>query len=73
MKHTGNVHTFVPRLIFWELTKRCNLHCAHCRAEAGEVDSSGDMDLGEIQRVIDDIAAQLQTDYGAHRRRAAVP
>ncbi len=23
-----------PRLIFWELTKRCNLRCVHCRAES---------------------------------------
>jgi MoaA/NifB/PqqE/SkfB family radical SAM enzyme len=22
------------RLIFWELTKRCNLACKHCRARA---------------------------------------
>jgi len=60
VKHAGNAHTFVPRLIFWELTKRCNLHCAHCRAEAGEVDSSGELDLGEIQRVIDNIAAHYK-------------
>lgn len=25
------------RLVFWELTKRCNLKCVHCRAEANEV------------------------------------
>ncbi|MGC2647740.1 MAG: hypothetical protein WA261_15780, partial [Candidatus Sulfotelmatobacter sp.] len=23
-----------PRLIFWELTKGCNLRCIHCRASA---------------------------------------
>lgn len=25
-------NTFLPRLIFWETTKRCNLSCLHCRA-----------------------------------------
>jgi len=33
MKH-GHLHAHTPRLVFWELTKRCNLRCAHCRAEA---------------------------------------
>ncbi len=26
----------IPRLIFWELTRSCNLACAHCRAEGEE-------------------------------------
>ena len=25
-----------PRLIFWEVTKGCNLRCIHCRATAKE-------------------------------------
>ena len=32
----------IPRLIFWELTKRCNLNCAHCRAEAEDIDYSNE-------------------------------
>jgi len=47
---------FTPRLIFWELTKRCNLRCVHCRAEAGE-SSSNELSFGEISRVIDEIAS----------------
>jgi heme b synthase len=47
----------VPRLIFWELTKRCNLACAHCRAEAEDVDFSGELALDEIEKVIDDITS----------------
>lgn len=46
-----------PRLIFWELTKRCNLACKHCRAEAAEMDYSGELDLDCAKKVIDDIAA----------------
>ncbi len=46
-----------PRLIFWELTKRCNLACKHCRAEAAEMDYSGELDLDSAKKVIDDITA----------------
>jgi len=29
-----------PRLIFWEVTKACNLRCVHCRATACELSST---------------------------------
>ena len=44
-----------PRLIFWELTKRCNLACSHCRAESEDIDYEGELSFEEIKRVIDDI------------------
>ena len=53
MKMTQNI----PRLIFWELTKKCNLACVHCRAEAEQVDYSGELKLNQIYKVIDDIAS----------------
>lgn len=46
----------IPRLIFWELTKRCNLTCAHCRAEAENIDYSGELHTNEIKKIIDDIS-----------------
>lgn len=46
-----------PRLIFWELTKRCNLKCLHCRAEADESYFDGELGLEKIKAVIDQIAA----------------
>ncbi len=45
-----------PRLIFWELTKRCNLRCVHCRAEADENAAPDELPLDVIRNVIDDIA-----------------
>ena len=39
---TGNGHNpqpQKPRLIFWEVTKGCNLRCIHCRASATELSS----------------------------------
>jgi AdoMet-dependent heme synthase len=47
----------VPRLVFWELTKKCNLNCIHCRAESENSQYEGELSLGEIKAVIDDIAA----------------
>jgi MoaA/NifB/PqqE/SkfB family radical SAM enzyme len=42
-----NGHTsaekFVPRLVFWETTKGCNLRCIHCRATATELSSPTDL------------------------------
>ncbi len=50
----------IPRLIFWELTKECNLHCIHCRAEAESARFEGELSLGDIQRVIQDIASRYK-------------
>ncbi len=52
MKHLNK-----PRLIFWELTKRCNLNCIHCRAEADDQEFSGELQTGNILRIIDDIVS----------------
>lgn len=46
-----------PRLIFWELTKRCNLKCAHCRAEAEDNSFTGELGLEKIKRILDNISA----------------
>lgn len=47
----------VPRLVFWELTKECNLRCIHCRAEAESSCFEGELSLEDILRVLDEIAA----------------
>lgn len=43
------------RLVFWELTARCNLACRHCRAEAQVQAVEGELDTAEILRVAGDI------------------
>lgn len=49
---------FEPRWIAWEVTRRCNLKCVHCRSSS-ELQVSGhpDFSTGEAYRVIDDIAS----------------
>src|ERR1700722_12354215 len=46
-----------PRLIFWEVTKGCNLRCIHCRATATELSSPTDLPTAKALDIIDQIAA----------------
>ncbi|MBN2039293.1 MAG: radical SAM protein [Spirochaetes bacterium] len=46
-----------PRLIFWELTKRCNLNCIHCRAEAENILFENELSTEQIFSIIDDIVS----------------
>ena len=48
---------FKPRLIFWEVTKGCNLRCIHCRATATELSSPTDLPTTKALEIIDQIAA----------------
>jgi radical SAM protein with 4Fe4S-binding SPASM domain len=45
------------RLIFWEVTKGCNLRCIHCRATATELSSPTDLSTANALGIIDQIAA----------------
>ena len=45
-----------PRLIFWELTKGCNLRCIHCRATATELSAPSDLSTQAAKDIIDQIA-----------------
>jgi radical SAM protein with 4Fe4S-binding SPASM domain len=49
--------TSKPRLIFWELTKGCNLHCIHCRATATDLSSPLDLPTAKAKAIIEQIAA----------------
>lgn len=46
-----------PRLIFWEVTKGCNLRCIHCRATATELMSPRDLSTPQALDIIAQIAA----------------
>jgi radical SAM protein with 4Fe4S-binding SPASM domain len=45
------------RLIFWEVTKGCNLRCVHCRATATQLSSPSDLSTAKALGIIDQIAA----------------
>jgi radical SAM protein with 4Fe4S-binding SPASM domain len=48
---------FLPFLISWNITKRCNLRCAHCYLDAAELEGSDEITTEEGIRFIDDIAS----------------
>ena len=50
-----------PRLIFWELTKKCNLQCQHCRAEADDSYFEGEMNFDNVKKTIDNISSTSST------------
>jgi heme b synthase len=49
---------FAPKWIAWEITRRCNLRCVHCRsASETEVKGHPDFPASEAFRIIDDIVS----------------
>ena len=54
---SGHRDVIEPRLqlVAWEITRSCNLFCAHCRASAAHEKYSGELSTKECFRVIDEI------------------
>ncbi|MBI5327735.1 MAG: radical SAM protein [Deltaproteobacteria bacterium] len=49
---------FIPFLISWNITKRCNLKCSHCYLDASELEQGkGELPTSEAKRIIDEITA----------------
>lgn len=44
-----------PRLIAWEITRSCNLRCAHCRGSSVQEEYSGELSTGECFSLVDSI------------------
>lgn len=45
------------RMIAWEVTRSCNLACAHCRAASSSAPYPNELTTGECFKVIDEIAS----------------
>ena len=46
----------MPHVVAWNLTRRCNLECAHCYIAAGPSESaSSELTTAECQRITDEI------------------
>lgn len=49
---------FEPKWIAWEMTRRCNLKCVHCRSSSDmEVAGHSDFSFETAKRIIDDITS----------------
>ncbi len=57
MKRTAEANRLEPRLqlVAWEITRKCNLLCAHCRAEAEDQEYVGELSTAECFHVIDSL------------------
>jgi len=52
---------FTAKWIAWEITRRCNLRCVHCRSSSEmEIQGHPDFSLEEAYRLIDDIVSYAQ-------------
>ncbi|MBI5903596.1 MAG: radical SAM protein, partial [Deltaproteobacteria bacterium] len=49
--------TPLPFLISWNITKRCNLRCAHCYLDAKELEGNDETTTADARRFIDEIAS----------------
>jgi len=49
---------YVPHVVAWNLTRRCNLACAHCYIAAGPTETAaGELSTGDCHRIVDEILA----------------
>ena len=49
---------FTPKWLAWEITRRCNLKCVHCRSSSElEAKEHPDFSFNEAKRILDDIAS----------------
>ena len=47
---------FLPHVVAWNLTKRCNLRCSHCYISAGPFETAeAELTTAECRRVIDEL------------------
>ena len=51
---------YKPRLVFWEVTKGCNLRCIHCRATANELSSNYDLPTTKALNLIKQVSQSFQ-------------
>jgi heme b synthase len=62
MNHSIHKSEKIPplRLLAWEVTRRCNLACLHCRAAAGSGPYPGELTTAEGKKLLDDLATMGQ-------------
>jgi MoaA/NifB/PqqE/SkfB family radical SAM enzyme len=46
-----------PKIVAWEITRRCGLRCQHCRGAARDIDYSGEFSTHECFQTLDVLAA----------------
>src|SRR5260370_1019615 len=53
---SGTDVDYVPHVVAWNLTRRCNLECAHCYIAAGpEESATGELDTAACRAIVDQL------------------
>jgi len=55
MNPHANLNKNGPKVIAWEVTRRCSLRCKHCRGSARDTNFSNELSTSECFRIIDEI------------------
>ena len=49
---------YLPHVVAWNLTRRCNLECAHCYISAGPTEhATSELDTATCLRIVDELVA----------------
>jgi AdoMet-dependent heme synthase len=58
VEHPGKKGNIIPalRIVAWEITRSCNLFCAHCRSSSNSGNYEDELSILECRHLIDDIA-----------------
>jgi heme b synthase len=57
MMKSGSGKKYMPRLIAWEVTRRCPLKCQHCRASATNIPYEGELSTEECFKLLDNVVS----------------
>ncbi len=52
----SDIHKNQPRLVAWEVTRKCNLNCIHCRAGSEQGPYPGELDRVKCLEILDQIS-----------------
>ncbi|MBW3533615.1 MAG: radical SAM protein [Gemmatimonadetes bacterium] len=54
----GDAHALLPHVVAWNLTRHCNLACAHCYISAGSWHAAaGELATDDCHRIVDELLA----------------
>jgi radical SAM protein with 4Fe4S-binding SPASM domain len=53
--NASNTEKYVPLVVSWNLTRKCNLKCSHCYINANSSELNGELNTEESKRLIDQI------------------
>jgi radical SAM protein with 4Fe4S-binding SPASM domain len=57
-REPSTADVFLPHVVAWNLTRRCNLRCSHCYISAGpEAGTADELDTAACRRIVDQLLA----------------